>query len=86
MEVDASWGPFDYILCHGVFSWVCRDVQEKIFEIYDADLKGEEGTEMSAATAITKMPYDFSPARMRCLELAGRLFGEALADAHSADS
>ncbi|MEU5344831.1 MULTISPECIES: MerR family transcriptional regulator [unclassified Streptomyces] len=60
--------------------------EEKIFEIYDADLKGEEGTEMSAATAITKMPYDFSPARMRCVELAGRLFGEALADAHSADS
>jgi DNA-binding transcriptional MerR regulator len=61
--------------------------EEKIFELYDADLKGEEGTEMlSAATAITKMPYDFSPARTRCVELAGRLFGEALADAHSADS
>ncbi|MBT3150056.1 MerR family transcriptional regulator [Streptomyces sp. CHD11] len=60
--------------------------EEKIFEIYDADLKGEEGTEMSAAAAITKMPYDFSPARMRCMELAGRLFGEALADAHPADS
>ncbi|MFD3717042.1 MerR family transcriptional regulator [Streptomyces sp. NPDC058674] len=60
--------------------------EEKIFETYDADLKGEEGTEMSAAAAITKMPYDFSPARMRCMELAGRLLGEALADAHSADS
>ncbi|WP_327209288.1 MerR family transcriptional regulator [[Kitasatospora] papulosa] len=60
--------------------------EEKIFEIYDADLKGEEGTTMSAAAAITKMPYDFSPARMRCVELAGRLFGEALADTHSADS
>ncbi|MGW7089145.1 hypothetical protein ACWGH2_37470 [Streptomyces sp. NPDC054871] len=58
--------------------------EEKIFDIYDADLKGEEGTEMSAAAVITKMPYDFSPARMRCMELAGRLFGEALADAHSA--
>ncbi|QKW16785.1 MerR family transcriptional regulator [Verrucosispora sp. NA02020] len=59
--------------------------EEKIFETYEADLKAE-GTEMSAATAITKMPYDFSPARMRCVELAGRLFGEALADAHSADN
>ncbi|WP_434742434.1 MerR family DNA-binding transcriptional regulator [Micromonospora sp. SH-82] len=58
--------------------------EEKIFESYDADLTGEEGTQMSAATAITKMPYGFSPARMRCVELAGRLFGEALADA-SAD-
>ncbi|MEU6110481.1 MerR family transcriptional regulator [Streptomyces albidoflavus] len=59
--------------------------EEKILETHDADLTGEEGREMSAATAVTKMPYDFSPARMRCLELAGRLFGEALADAHSAE-
>ncbi|MEV0254672.1 hypothetical protein AB0H82_10465 [Streptomyces sp. NPDC050732] len=41
---------------------------------------------MSTAAAITKMPHDVSPAGMRCVELAGRLFGEALADAHSADS
>ncbi|MFE6720006.1 hypothetical protein ACFVDU_20800 [Streptomyces albidoflavus] len=41
---------------------------------------------MSAAAAITKRPYDFPPARTRCLELAGRLFGEALADAHSTES
>ncbi|MFE7676301.1 MerR family DNA-binding transcriptional regulator [Streptomyces albidoflavus] len=60
--------------------------EEKILETHDAGLKGEEGTEMSAATAVTKMPYDFSPARTRCLEVAGRLFGEALADAHPADS
>jgi methyltransferase-like protein/SAM-dependent methyltransferase len=33
LEVDASWGDFDYILCHGVFSWVERDVQDRIFEI-----------------------------------------------------
>jgi DNA-binding transcriptional MerR regulator len=56
--------------------------EEKLFEIYDADLKGEEDTQMSASTATTKMPYDFSPARMRCMELAAQL----LADAHSADS
>ncbi|MFE1686703.1 MerR family transcriptional regulator [Streptomyces albidoflavus] len=59
--------------------------EAKILETYDAGLTGEEATVMSAATALTKMPYDFSPARMRCLELAGRLFGEALADAHPAD-
>jgi DNA-binding transcriptional MerR regulator len=53
---------------------------EKIFESYDPDLTEKE---MSAATAITKMPYDYSPARMRCMELAGRLFGEALANAPS---
>jgi hypothetical protein len=60
--------------------------EKEIFETYDADLTGEQGREMSAATAITKMPYDFSAARMRCVQLAGRLFGEALADAHPADS
>ncbi|MFZ5829794.1 MAG: methyltransferase regulatory domain-containing protein [Planctomycetota bacterium] len=33
MQVDASWGQFDYILCHGVFSWIPRPVQEKVFDI-----------------------------------------------------
>ncbi|MFD5929913.1 MerR family transcriptional regulator [Streptomyces sp. NPDC060333] len=55
--------------------------EEKLFEIYDADLKGEEDTQTSPYEAITKMPYDFSPARMHCMELTAQL----LADAHSAD-
>ena len=29
-EVDASFGQFDYILCHGVYSWVPREVQDAI--------------------------------------------------------
>ncbi|HVA51441.1 MAG TPA: methyltransferase regulatory domain-containing protein [Pirellulales bacterium] len=33
MDVDRSFGEFDYILCHGVFSWVPRPVQEKILSI-----------------------------------------------------
>ncbi|WP_425616713.1 methyltransferase regulatory domain-containing protein [Anatilimnocola sp. NA78] len=33
MDIDASWGKFDYILCHGVFSWVPKIVQDKLFEI-----------------------------------------------------
>jgi len=33
LDVGPEDGEFDYILCHGVFSWVDRDVQEKIFEI-----------------------------------------------------
>ncbi|MFJ4478922.1 MerR family transcriptional regulator [Streptomyces xanthochromogenes] len=57
------------------------EAEEKLFEIYDADLKGEADPQMSAFEAITKMPYDFSPARMRCMELTAQL----LADAHSAD-
>ena len=32
-EVDASYGQFDYIICHGVFSWVDDRTQEKILEI-----------------------------------------------------
>jgi SAM-dependent methyltransferase len=32
-EVDASWGKFDYILCHGVFSWVGPEVRRRILEI-----------------------------------------------------
>ncbi len=32
-NVDASYGQFDYIICHGVFSWVTREVQQKIFEV-----------------------------------------------------
>ncbi|MFE3648286.1 MerR family transcriptional regulator [Streptomyces sp. NPDC057579] len=50
--------------------------EEKLFENYDADLEGEEDMQMSAFEAVTKMPYDFSPARMRCMELTAQLLGE----------
>jgi methyltransferase-like protein/cyclopropane fatty-acyl-phospholipid synthase-like methyltransferase/Fe-S-cluster containining protein len=33
MDVDGSLGQFDYIVCHGVFSWVPRPVQDKILAI-----------------------------------------------------
>jgi methyltransferase-like protein/2-polyprenyl-3-methyl-5-hydroxy-6-metoxy-1,4-benzoquinol methylase len=33
LDIDRKWGVFDYIIAHGVFSWVPRPVQEKIFEI-----------------------------------------------------
>lgn len=32
-DVDESWGKFDYILCHGVFSWVPPEVQDSIIGI-----------------------------------------------------
>src|SRR5262249_13566455 len=32
-DVDADLGMFDYILCHGVYSWVPAEVQDKILEI-----------------------------------------------------
>jgi methyltransferase-like protein/SAM-dependent methyltransferase len=34
LDVDDTYGPFDYIICHGVFSWVPDVVREKILEIY----------------------------------------------------
>jgi len=33
LELDADLGLFDYILCHGTYSWVRRPVQDKILEI-----------------------------------------------------
>jgi DNA-binding transcriptional MerR regulator len=54
--------------------------EEKLFEIYDADLTGEEDPRLSVAESVTKMPYDLSPARKRCMERTAQL----LADAHSA--
>lgn len=33
LDVDDSYGQFDYIICHGVYSWVPEAVQHKILEI-----------------------------------------------------
>src|SRR5262245_31918292 len=33
LDVDESYGPFDYVICHGVFSWVPDVVREKILDI-----------------------------------------------------
>lgn len=33
LDVNGSWGSFDYIICHGVYSWVTEDVQDKILSI-----------------------------------------------------
>ncbi len=35
---DAEWGEFDYIICHGVFSWVEPHVQDKILRIANENL------------------------------------------------
>lgn len=32
-DLDDSWGKFDYIICHGVFSWVPPAIQDKILWI-----------------------------------------------------
>lgn len=38
LDVDSSFGSFDYIVCHGVFSWVPLSVQAKILQICQAHL------------------------------------------------
>lgn len=41
-DIDESFGKFDFIIVHGVFSWIPHDVQEAIFKICDKNLS-EQG-------------------------------------------
>ncbi len=38
LSIDSSWGQFDYILCHGVYSWVPANVRAKILTICKENL------------------------------------------------
>jgi len=38
-EVKADMGEFDYIIVHGLFSWVGKDTQEKILDVCNKHLK-----------------------------------------------
>ena len=38
LDIDRSWGEFDYIICHGVYSWVDADVRDKILAICKENL------------------------------------------------
>ncbi len=38
MDISESWGTFDYIICHGVYSWVSEEVQNKILAISSRNL------------------------------------------------
>jgi methyltransferase-like protein/SAM-dependent methyltransferase len=38
MEIDESYGTFDYIIAHGIFSWVGNEIQEKILSICEKNL------------------------------------------------
>jgi cyclopropane fatty-acyl-phospholipid synthase-like methyltransferase len=33
LDMENTLGPFDYIICHGVYSWVSSEVQTKILEL-----------------------------------------------------
>lgn len=37
-DIDESFGKFDYIICHGVISWVPDFVRDKIFEVCSKNL------------------------------------------------
>ncbi len=37
-EVDESWGEFDYIICHGVMSWVSDTVRERLIGVFASRL------------------------------------------------
>lgn len=37
-DIDESFGKFDYIICHGVISWVPDFVRDKIFEVASKNL------------------------------------------------
>lgn len=37
-DIDESFGKFDYIICHGVFSWVPKEIQDKILQISKQNL------------------------------------------------
>ena len=42
VDIDESIGKFDYIIVHGIFSWVSAEVRNKIFEICNTCLS-EQG-------------------------------------------
>jgi methyltransferase-like protein/2-polyprenyl-3-methyl-5-hydroxy-6-metoxy-1,4-benzoquinol methylase len=38
MQIDASWGEFDYILAHGLYSWVPTEVRDRVMRICQKNL------------------------------------------------
>ena len=52
LDVDASWGRFDYIVCHGIYSWVAEPVRKKILEICKNNL---------AADGVALVSYNIYP-------------------------
>jgi cyclopropane fatty-acyl-phospholipid synthase-like methyltransferase len=51
-EVDDSFGLFDYIICHGIYSWVTALVRDKILEICSRNL---------APTGVAYVSYNIYP-------------------------
>ena len=51
MDFDGGSEPFDYILCHGVFSWVPVPVQQRVLQLCQRHL---------AANGIAYISYNLS--------------------------
>ena len=51
LDLDDSFGSFDYIVCHGVYSWVPDNVQDRILAIC-AGTSCPRGSATSATTPI----------------------------------
>ena len=47
MTVTDAWGQFDYIIAHGVYSWVPPDVREKMLSIFKSNLSRQGVTYVS---------------------------------------
>jgi methyltransferase-like protein/trans-aconitate methyltransferase len=52
LDVTKEWGTFDYVICHGVFSWVEPDVQDAILRIAHENL---------TATGVAYISYNTYP-------------------------
>lgn len=52
LDVDPGWGAFDYVLCHGVYSWVPADVRRKILAVARENL---------APTGVAYVAYNTYP-------------------------
>jgi methyltransferase-like protein len=37
-DVDAGWGTFDYVVCHGIYSWVPERIRDKVLAICGGNL------------------------------------------------
>jgi len=52
VNIDGSWGKFDYIIAHGLFSWVPEQVQDHILRICRENL---------SASGVTYISYNVFP-------------------------
>ena len=51
-DIDSGFGQFDFIICHGVYSWVSTNVREKILSICNRNL---------AASGVSYISYNCLP-------------------------